>query len=261
MIKKLAKIIGLLLLTAGAARAAAVIEREMACPVCGHEFYAKLDSSAQQADMRLDLKPVGPEAAPFLLPDCPKCGFVVYKIPIPRAELAKCRAVVASPEYQKSLKRSSYYRAGLLYENLGKADFSIANTYLKASWQEEADAARLKEDLEASLRYFKARAANEADKSEEWENSKLLIGELLRRLGRFGEAKIHLEGLRNLKAFQKNFFGDIVDYELALCDKWDAGPHDMQEVREFKKPPLLRAWEKFKAFAADLTALPPRKTE
>jgi len=249
----------MVLLAAAPALAAGVIEREMVCPVCGQDFYAKLDATVPQLDMRLDLKPVG--GGPWLLPDCPKCGFVIFKVPIPPAELAKCRAVAGSDRYKKSLGRSSYFRAGLIYEALGKPDFSIANTFLKASWQEEADAVMLKEDLELSLGYFRARARDEADKNEDWENSKLLIGELLRRLGRFGEAKAHLAGLKALPAFRNNFFGDIVDYELDLCEKWDITPHDMQEVREFKKSILTKALERVREFFLDLAAAPAGKKD
>jgi hypothetical protein len=231
MINRLAVIFSFMFFAAGVAGAAQFLEREISCPVCETPFYARLDLDGSQGEIRIDLKPVG--AGPWLLPDCPKCGFVSYKLPVPAAELARCRAVTASDNFRKSLGRSTYFRVGLLYEQLGKPDYSVATSFLKASWQEEYDPAKLKEDLELSLKYFTACA--QSCGMEEKENSQLLAGELLRRLGRFGEAQAHLAKLQGLKGFQKNFFADIVDFELARCAKMDAAPYEMEDVRDFKR--------------------------
>lgn len=227
-------LLGLTLGLASAAKApvAKFADKEMVCPVCGNTFYARLDMSEGQSDMRLDLKPVGLVSWPWLLPDCPRCGFVVYKLSLPAAELAKCRQIVASEEYKPGLGHSSYYRVGLLFSRLGKGDYSTATSFLKASWQEEAYPARLKEDQELSLKNFTA--CSQSCSGDEKENSLLLMGELLRRLGRFEEAKAHLAKLQGLKGFQKNFFADIVEYQLRQCARKDSSPHEMEDVRDFK---------------------------
>ena len=62
------------------------------------------------------------------------------------------------------------------------------------------------------------------------------MGELLRRLGRFDEARAHLSGLQGVKGFQNNFFADIVKYQLKLCAKKDAAVYEMEDVRNSKKP-------------------------
>lgn len=233
MIKRLAMILGFTFAASDGAAADRYLEREILCPVCGTAFYAKLDYSAELGEMRTDLKPVGAVSDPWLLPDCPKCGFVSYKLPVPAAELAKCKAVVASGDYMNSLGRSTYFRVGLLYEKLGKPAYSIAMSFLKASWQEEQEAPKLKEDQELSLKYFTACA--QSCGTEEKENSQLLMGELLRRLGRFETARAHLAGLQGTKGFQKNFFSDIVEYQLARCARMDAAPYEMEDVRDFKR--------------------------
>jgi len=233
MFRKPAITLFFLLAAAGAALADQLIEREIPCPVCGNIFYAKLDVADSEGDMRLDLKPVGELSGPWRLPDCPKCGFVSYKLPIPGGELAKCRKISASADYKKHLARSTYFRVGLVYAGLRKSDYLVATSFLKASWQEESVPGRLKEDLETSLKWF---AACELSCGPmEKENSLLLKGELLRRLGRFEEARAHLVKLQALKGFQKNFFGDIVEYQLTLCHKKDSAPHEMEDVRYFKK--------------------------
>ncbi|MDO8805047.1 MAG: hypothetical protein Q7R35_11495 [Elusimicrobiota bacterium] len=251
MIKKLAIIAGVIFLAAGGAAAAAIVEREFTCPVCVKSFYAKLDVADSKFEMRLDLKPDGPIFGPWLLPDCPACGFVTYKYPVPKAELVKCRGIAASEDFKKIRERSTYFRVGLIYEKLGKSTFTVANSFLRASWQEESEPAKLKEDLELSLKFFTDCALNCIN--EEKENSQLLTGELLRRLGRFEEARAHLAGLQRIKGFQKNFFADIVEYQLKLCSKLDSTPHTMADVKEFKKPFIERMNNKLKKFINDLT--------
>ena len=251
MIKKLVIVLAFAFLAAGGAPAAQFVEREFSCPVCRQVFYAKLDASGARREIRLDLKPVGGDGGPWLLPVCPKCGFVIYKTSLKRAELATCKFVVASKDYKSSLKRSSYFRVGLLYEKLGEKDFNLANTFLKASWQEESDPVNLKEDLERSLKYFTScsRSCGDVEK----ENSRLLMGEILRRLGRFEEARAHLSGLQGLEGFQNNFFADIVTYQLKLCSKKDSSAHDMEDVRESKKPFGARMKNKIRKFFGNLT--------
>lgn len=234
MKKSLIVILSLILLSAVPAFAAKLVEREMKCPLCGHDFYAQLDVPDPDYEMRLDLKPLGAIPGPWRLPECPKCGFVIYTARLEKKELALARAAAGSDAYRRAEGRSSYYKAGVLYGLMGRPDFLLANTFLKASWQEEKTPALLKEDLELSLKHFSACAA--ACRAEEKENSQLMMGELLRRLGRFGEARAHLTVLRSEKGFQKNFFADIVDFQLKLCDKRDSSVHEMVEVRVDKLP-------------------------
>lgn len=244
----------LALLLALPAAAARLIERDMNCPLCGGEFVAKLDEPDPDYEQRLDLKPLGAIEGPWRLPVCPKCGFVVYSVQLPKPELARCRAAIAAPAYLAAAQRSSYYKAAVLYALLNKPDYLLANTWLKASWQEEASPAQLKEDQELALKHFTACAA--ACKGVGQENSRLLIGELLRRLGRFAEARAHYEALKGDKAFQNNFFADMADFELKLCAKQDASAdYTFTEVKVAKLPPLERLrWHAkrtlFKAWAA-----------
>ncbi|MFA6433201.1 MAG: hypothetical protein WCW52_00755 [Elusimicrobiales bacterium] len=232
----------ILISAAGPVCAGKTLEREISCQVCGRVFYARLDvpGSDAESDMRLDLKPTGNVPAPRRLPDCPGCGFVTYMLDMPKAELEKCRAITASAVYKKCLKRSPFFRVGVLYSELKKPAYEVAESFLKASWQEEADPVGLKEDLELSLKYFTACAEAAGTAVEERENSQLLMGELLRRLGRFEESAAHLKKLQGIKGFQNNFFGEIVAYQLKLCSKRDSSVHDMEDVRFSKKSLMAR---------------------
>lgn len=252
MKKSLLSFLSLILLSPVPAGAAKMVEREMKCQLCGHDFYAQLDVPDPDYEMRLDLKPLGAIPGPWRLPECPKCGFVIYSARLDKAELAQARAAAATEAYRNTAGRSSYYKTGVLYGVMGRPDFLLANTFLKASWQEEHSPALLKEDLELSLKHFSACAA--ACRAEEQENSQLLVGELLRRLGRFGEARAHLLLLRSEKGFQNNFFADIVDFQLKLCDRQDPSVHEMVDVRVDKLPYFARLRWKTKKFFITLWA-------
>jgi hypothetical protein len=112
------------------------------CPLCGTRFEFEERSPGPMIDRRLDLKPLGTGVPVRLPPECPSCHFVLYEERIPAEELEVCRRVVAGEEYKAVADRVSYRRLGLLYEALGRDDLTIANIYLGASWQEEADHAR-----------------------------------------------------------------------------------------------------------------------
>lgn len=232
-----------------AAAAGKLVEREFTCPVCAESFYAKLEVDSGQCDMRLDLKPVGDCPAPWRLPDCPKCGFVIYGIKLPKGEVAAAKRTVASAGYAKARERSSYHRLAMLYAGQAWPDFAVANAYLKASWQEESDPAKFKEDLELALKYFIAAAASPKSMLEEKENSRLLTGELLRRLGRFDEALAHLRSLRGTKGFTGNIFGDIVEYQITLSLKKDAGVYEMEDVKVRKRGPWARLKRWYRRFS------------
>ena len=214
---------------------------EETCPLCGEEFKCEVDRSGTQLDTRLDLKPLGLIAAPWRVPVCPRCHFVFYDEEIPAEELAKCRSIVQEDAYKKQSGRASYFLLGLLYEGLKKDPLEIGHVFLKASWQEEPDEKKLKEDLERSLKHFeaylkeppkpKAASEDEEDEGQPYEVAQILKGELLRRLGRFDEANSHLAGLQKLEAFQGTFLADIVRFEIDLCSKKDSQPHKVSEAK------------------------------
>lgn len=235
---------------ATSALAMTVFMSDETCPLCKTEFKAELAGSGTQHGMRLDLKPLGPIAAPWPVPVCPKCHFVLFSSELEKTDLAKLNKYVQSKEYQDWGKtRSSYFLMAKLLSQLGKEDISIAHVYLKASWQEEGSDKHLKEDLELSLKHFDAylkkgppqkekeknkETDEDEDEASAYYTAQLLKGELLRRLGRFDEAKVYLQELQKLKRFTGTFLGDIVWYEITLCEQKDSKPHVMSEASQTK---------------------------
>jgi hypothetical protein len=177
------------------------------------------------------------------VPVCPKCHFVLFDDEIPAEELTKCKEIVHDDAYKKHTGRASYYLLGLLYEGLKKEPLLIGQVFLKASWQEESDEKKLEDDLKRSLQHFEVflkepqkpkTASQEADEEDDnsYQTTQLLKGEILRRLGRFDEAKSYLSGLQSLSSFQGTFLADIVRFEISLCEKKDSKPHEISEVKQ-----------------------------
>lgn len=234
--KRLFLSLAVLLCLSVAASARTFVTVERTCPVCDHKFTCQMDASGTQMGMRLDLKPLGAIGAPMEIPVCPRCRFVVYSKDIPVEELAKCKAIVRGEAYKQHAGRASYYLLGLLFEGLGKDSVVLGHTFLKASWQEEADEEKLKDALERSLKHFEAYLAEglkgeNAQDDDAYRTKQLLKGELLRRLGRFDDAKTHLAALQKAEGFQGTFLGKIAEYQIALCDKKDSKPHSVSNVQ------------------------------
>jgi hypothetical protein len=228
------------------ATALTIREVDKTCPLCKTEFKARLAGSGTQFGMRLDLKPLGAIAAPWPVAVCPKCHFVLLGDDLSDPELAKLKAFVKTKEYQTwGEARSSHFLMGKLLSTLGRDDITLAHVYLKASWQEEGEKKFLTEDLQLSLKHFEAflkagppndkknpdEGQEEDNAASSYQTAQLLKGELLRRLTRFDEAKAHLQTLLKQKPFQGTFFGNIVAYEIRLCGKKDAEPHEVSDAQ------------------------------
>lgn len=213
---------------------------EETCPLCEESFECEMDTSGFQAGMRLDLKPLGPTPAPWSVPVCPQCHFVLYSDDISPEELTACQAIVRSDAYRQNSARASYYLLGLLFEGLDKDPLSLGHIFLQASWQEEADEDKLKDALERSLHHFErflnrprngtAASQGVSTDDESYATAQLVKGEILRRLGRFDEAKAHFSDLRELEAFHEPFLAGIVRFQMRLCTRMDSGPYALSEM-------------------------------
>jgi uncharacterized protein (DUF2225 family) len=204
-------------------------EVDMECPLCHTEFRATVDLSSSRQGMRLDLKPVGPIEAPWKLPQCPGCYFIVYKHDLNDQEIDQLRNIVNSDAYKNLLAdNSTYYLLAKLYEQVGMADLEIAHTYLKASWQVEKDKPKCARYLEASLKKFEAFLAANKVKNTPWMMSELVSGEIERRLGMFERATSRFNRLKQLPEFQDaRNTTDIIAYQLVLIAAKDTEPHEI----------------------------------
>ncbi len=175
------------------------------CPLCDTKFKATLAGSGTQFGQRLDLRPLGAITSPWPIAVCPQCGFVLFKDQGEKytaEELATLRGLVNADGYKKlPANTPAYERLAVLYEGLKRPPFVIAYAYLKASWQLEDQPERNRVLLEKSRKWFETYLETAQKSDEARMTAEFLRGELLRRVGKFEEAKAQLERLGKLKEF------------------------------------------------------------
>ena len=214
-------------------RAHTSIEEERTCPLCASKFITVVDMSGSRFDQRLDLKPLGAIVAPWRIPVCTKCRFVIYAEKIPAGELEKCRAIVAHDDYKKHASRQSHYLLGRIYEKLNRRHFETGILFLQASWQDETNRELWREDLSLSIGHMSASLGENPSSGQQWQTAQVLIGELHRLLGSFDDAKRHYDSIRDMKEFRGNLMEEIIAYELHLIAAKDSSHHTMSELRKW----------------------------
>lgn len=201
---------------------------ELTCPYDGVKFSFSAQNSGSTFDKQLDWMPVGAIESPWPIASCPTNGFVFIKQKYEDEELERLRPLILSPEYQNIKSETPYYRAAWIMERSGASHVNVSGLLLQATW--EAGRAELVEraraspsgstsrdtgDLMRSLmmegttseryrRYATELLARLAvDLADPTRNAdgrisdRFLIGEMLRRLGRFDEAETHFAALAN----------------------------------------------------------------
>lgn len=209
-----------LLLLVASASASAHTAQEMAftCPIGGEKFTQTMDTSGTRIGMMTDTRPVGPIATPFSLAQCPSNKFVMFKKEFSPDELAKFERVVNSAEYQQIAAQSpSYFAWGRMMELAGENQDAqqMMNIFLQASWQSESQ-----ESFSKTLEYADKVLANKAISSKDAINTQFLRGEMLRKLGRFDEAKRVFTTLqKNPEVKKDKLFSQLATLQLSLVAK------------------------------------------
>lgn len=209
-----------LLLLVASASASAHTAQEMAftCPIGGEKFTQTMDTSGTRIGMMTDTRPVGPIATPFSLAQCPSNKFVMFKKEFSPDELAKFKRVVNSAEYQQIAAQSpSYFAWGRMMELAGENQDAqqMMNIFLQASWQSESQ-----ESFNKTLEYADKVLANKAISSKDAINTQFLRGEMLRKLGRFDEAKRVFTALqKNPEVKKDKLFSQLAALQLSLVAK------------------------------------------
>jgi uncharacterized protein (DUF2225 family) len=207
-----------------------VTDVDVKCPLCHTSFTTKSDVSGTRLGMRLDLKPVGPIAAPWSVPKCPKCHFIVYTRDLSDSEKKALLKLVNSAEYRNlSEDNSTYFLLAKIYETVGMDNLEIAHTYLKASWQVENDGKKYPKYLEAAHAKFAAYLASNNDMSTRHIMAELVSGEIERRLGRFDQARSRFSRIQKIPDFaRQGHIAKIIGYQLELIAANDSGPHEIK---------------------------------
>ena len=203
-------------------------KKSFKCPVDGVEFEYTIAMSGTSWGKRLDLRPTGPIVSPWPIPQCPECGFILYKTEFTEKELQTLKAYVLSDDYRR-IDRANvpYYFLASLKRMMGGDSADIGYTLLMASWQAEdsRDETRMFTYLEAGLQEFILYLAEAAKDDETTVTVQILAGEIERRLGLFERAKERFAGLGTSVAGSNVVVNRIIRYELELIEATDVLPH------------------------------------
>lgn len=206
----------------------------MTCPLCGHEFEAEMDMSGTQFGVRLDLKPLGPTAAPWRVAVCPRCHFVLFKDDMSDTEKKTLTGYVGSDEYKHLVAEghSSYFLLAALIKHMKQRPFDVAYACLQASWQVESESpARYRAYIQEALGNLRASLDDKGVTDKDDHRTVLvLIGEVLRQVAHFDEARKHFESLAGEPAFKQQPYRTIVQYELDLIAAKDSSPKERPEI-------------------------------
>jgi hypothetical protein len=233
---------------------------EMTCPYDGVKFNFSVQMSGTSFDKQLDWMPVGAIESPWPLAVCPTNGFVFLKEKYEDDELEQLRPLILSAEYQSIKNETPYYRAAWIKERTGASHQDVSHFLLQATW--EAGQTELLERSQANAQGGSAQntadiarrimaegttgehyrryatellarlavdAADQTLGAQERTADRLLIGELLRRLGRFDEADSHFATLANDVAPASNEAA-LVAFQRRLVASKDMGVHVMSEA-------------------------------
>src|SRR5262245_41634720 len=179
------------------AGALTLYEMELTCPIDGQKFRTSMVASYTSRGVRLDLKPVGTDVAPYPYPVCPGNGFVIFQSEFSDAELAAIRSIVVSDEF-KAYRREHTDRAVVAYvkQRLGADDFDVAFSYLQASWEAERDRPQLVDRYRAlALEKFDAAREHGRLDEDDWWTAAVMGAELTRLAGDFAAAEARLRDL------------------------------------------------------------------
>lgn len=193
-------------------------EQSFVCPIDGQTFSTRVMSSGTSFGSYFDTQRFGPIASPAPLPMCPGNGFIVIddSLDYSDVELAKLRAFVASDDYRGWVANDTpYYRLAKQMAWSGESPDRIAGVLLQATW--EAGGKRYPRYAAEALEAMQQRAAREAG-SDRVYHTRMLIGELQRRLGRFDQAQATFDALRGDRAFPGKQEEDTAVYMRKVLD-------------------------------------------
>jgi hypothetical protein len=250
--------VGALIAAPAQAMTRAVVEKT--CPYDEVKFTFDAQNSGSSFDRLLDGMLLGSIESPWPLAVCPTNGFVFLKEHYTADELERLRPLIFSAEYQNMKSETPYYRAAWIAERSGFSHAETSRILVQATWQAEMaelaerglnraagqplqDASKFIDRLMAEgttgeryQRYvtevlvrLQVDVADAARSPEARVADRLLIGEMLRRLGRFEEADRHFVSLMNdLDPASKEAV--LAGFQRKLIAGKDAGLHSVSEA-------------------------------
>jgi hypothetical protein len=195
-----------------------------------------LASTNTRGSPDLDLRPSEMQRSTMhvWLQECPRCGFVNGNLSDP---LPKAKEIINSAQYLSLSNDPGVPRlAGRFarFALLNKDDPEVAGlALLKAAWVCDDEGEKVQaEDFrcQAADRMLELRPF--ADDEDRVTPAAVLI-DILRRAGRFDEAKSLIESIRGFSSVTKNeVIFSVLNYQDGLCDRGDTKAHTVADAAE-----------------------------
>ena len=215
------------------------LEQEFTCPIDGHEWKQRVETSARPRALRLDLRQLGDVMDPPTLPQCPKCRFPYFSDrlaeqanePEKAEAFERLRKFILGADFQLlARKYPSYFCLAQVQEFLHAPHRHIALSYQRASWQvedREAVCARL---LEKAHAHFLAALAEMKPQDSRFGEFSLLCGETERRLGKWVQAERRFRDLQQGEGAKHPRKLPIFAMQLKLIERRDSQPKAIDET-------------------------------
>ena len=224
------------------------LEQGFTCPIDGHEWKQRVESSARPKALRLDLRQLGDVMDPPTLPQCPKCHFPYFSDrlaeqahePEKAEAFERLRKFILGADFQMlSRKFPSYFCLAQVQEFLKAPHRNIALSYQRASWQVEGREALCGRMLEKAREHFVAALAEMKPEDRRFGEFSLLCGETERRLGKWDEAEKRFRDLQEGEGAKYPRKLPIFAMQLKLIEKRDSQPKTIEGTSEEEKPALI----------------------
>lgn len=231
--------VALLLLHAPMVAASTPVAVEMTCPYDGTKFRTTVLASWSTWGSDLDLRPTG---GLWPLAECPTNGFVFLQDKYTEEELERLRPLVLSDEYQVLKTEETYYRAYWLRQRTGASRELTSLTLLQATWQVAHNQEKYARYVGELLDRLPGDIRAETDQNKVL-RLRMLYGELLRRIGRFDEAKDYFQDLlSDLKPDSNESI--ITKFQIALSERRDTKPRSVRSALGKDKEDHERWWRR-----------------
>lgn len=193
-------------------------EREAYCQLCRINFSTtSTQIAAPGQNIAVDGKPLDYRLAP--LPECPLCGGIEHSYY--DSELKQLASFVWSSSYQQHLKEMcSWYRRARIIEAVGRSPYEIAQSFLQSSWACR-DETIINRSLEQSFKYFDIYAKSGAMREEHRVETRIKMGDILRQLGRFSDARSWFKTMHTEPEFRQGWYPGLISYEQSLISRAD----------------------------------------
>jgi uncharacterized C2H2 Zn-finger protein len=191
------------------------------CPICQKEFEYRVQYSYSTFGQNLDLRPYGAAIIPSPIPKCPNCGFVFSEEMFTEKEIKILKeAFEINNIFMNEPDMPNYYYLAREMEILRKNLDNIIWFFLSAVWENND---KNKKDILVNTTIEYIDKLEKTNKS--YNDYQLVKLDLLRRSGKFDEAKNQIDIIKKDTNFYKDYTIKIIDLQTELISEKNIDEH------------------------------------